>query len=233
MRSVSFAESQTLPASLPPAAAFLYGFVDATQDGHNRIRYGATTATLASAIYRGDGIAAALTTAGLATTFANGLFTCTPPSPNTLRAFDRLGVLMGLFHSASTASTPSATSHTSERISPVAIPLAGFTVARQVIQADDELNPDRFNRDMGHVYGAARVLEVRAMMHKWSLDAVRFGWVMRGKVAFVGPDVNPLDGATPGGSITGRVIGVSEPTFIGAAQLWAEVAFTIAIEEPS
>jgi hypothetical protein len=232
MRSVSFTESQTLPASLPPAAAFLYGFVDATIDGHNRIRYGSTTVTLGAGIYRGDGIAAALTTAGLSTSFANGLFTCTPPSANTLRAFDRLGVLMGLFGRASTDSTASATSHTSERISPIAIPLAGFTITRQMIQAADELNPDRFNRDMGFVYGAARVLEVRAMMHKWSLDAVRFGWVMRGKVAFVGPDTNPIDASAPGGSITGRVIGVGEPTFIGAAQLWAEVAFTIAIEEP-
>jgi len=232
MRSVSFSESQPLPSALPPAAAFLYGFVDATQNGHNRIRYGSTTVTLASAIFRGDGIAAGLTTAGLATTFANGLFTCTPSSADTLRAIDRLGVLMGLFAEASTLSTPSAASHTSERISPVAIPLAGFTILRQSIQADDELSPDRLNRDTGHVYGAARVLDVRCMMHKWSLDAVRFGWVLRGKVAFVGPDTDPIDASTPGGSITGRVIAVGEPAFIGAAQLWAEVTFTIAIEEP-
>jgi len=53
-----------------------------------------------------------------------------------------------------------------------------------------------------------------------------------GKVAFVGPDASLVDGSTPDGSLTARVLAVSEPSFLGAAQMWAEVTYTVTMEDP-
>ena len=232
MKTFAHTHGEALPATLPPAAAYLYGYVDATVPGYRQLAVGGSTLTLASAVTRGDGLAAALTTAGVPTTFANGLFTVAPSPSATIRPVDRLGVLLGLFSRANTVAHPSTASLTSERISPVAIPLAGFAVSAQRIQADDDMLQDRLLRQTGYVYGSARVFDVRVTMHKWALQALMFGWCMMGRVAFVGPDASLVDGATPDGSLTARVLSVSEPMFIGAAQLWAEVIFTVTMEDP-
>jgi hypothetical protein len=232
MRTFSYTHAEALPTALPPAGAHLYGFVDATVAGYRELRVGSTTYTIASAVTRGDALAAALTTAGVPTTYANGLFTVSPSPANTIRPVDRLGVLLGLFSRANTVAHPSTSSLTSERISPVAIPLAGFAVTMQRIQSDDEMLQDRLLRQTGYVYGSARVFDVRVTLHKWALQALLFGWCMTGKVAFVGPDTALISGAAPDGSLTARVLSVSEPTFIGASQLWAEVTFTVTMEDP-
>lgn len=232
MKTFSFTHGEALPTTLPPAGAFLYGFIDARVLGYRQLRVGATTYTIASAVTRGDQVAAALTTAGVPTTFANGLFTVTPSPAATIRPPDRLGVLLGLFLKANLTAHPSTSSLTSERISPIAIPLAGFAVTSQNIQADDDMMTDRLLRQTGYVYGSARVFEVRVTLHKWALQALLFGWCMTGRVAFVGSDTNLVSGSTPDGSLTARVLSVSEPVFIGGAQLWAEVTFTVTMEDP-
>jgi len=99
--------------------------------------------------------------------------------------------------------------------------------------ADDEVLSDRLVRDTGYTYGAARVLSIEATMHRWSLDALLYGWCMTGRVAFIGPNASGIDAGVPEGSALGvRIISVDEPRFIGAAQLWATVRFTVAMEDP-
>ena len=230
MRSLSQALQHGLPSELPPAAAMCFGYVDASVTGYCRLRAGSTTYQLASGIYRGDALATALTTAGLSTTHAAGRFTVTPASPMSLRGIDRLGVLLGLVARASDG-IPSASSFTSSRLSPVAIPLAGYFVESQRIDADDEQVPDRLERDMGFVWGGARVVTVRLTMHKWALDAWLFGWCQRGRVTFEGSNASPFGASQPGGAITGRVLSTASPQWIGEAQLWAEVRVTLAVED--
>jgi hypothetical protein len=138
--------------------------------------------------------------------------------------------LLGLIAKAGD-SIPSAASFTSSRLSPVAIPLAGYHVEAHRIDADDERVPDRLERDMGFVWGGARVVTVLLTLHKWALDAWLFGWCQRGKVAIEGGNASPFGASQPGGAITGRVISTTTPRWLGDAQLWAEVRVTLAVED--
>jgi hypothetical protein len=230
MRSLSQALQHELPSQLPPAGAMLYGYVDATETGYRRVRFASTAYQLASSIYRGDALAAALTAAGVPSTHADGRFTLTPATAGQLTGLDRLGVLLGLIAKAGD-SIPSAASFTSSRLSPVAIPLAGYHVEAQRIDADDERVPDRLERDMGFVWGGARVVTVLLTLHKWALDAWLFGWCQRGKVAIEGGNASLFGAGQPGGAITGRVISTTTPRWLGDAQLWAEVRVTLAVED--
>lgn len=230
MRSLAQALQHPLPAQLPPAGAMVYGYVDASETGYRRLRAGPTTYQLASGLYRGDALAAGLTSAGLPVAHAAGLFTVTPASSMSLVGTDRLGVLMGLVQRASNV-LPAASSFTSSRISPVAIPLAGYYVEAQRIDADDEQVSDRLERDIGYVWGGARVVTARLTMHKWALDAWLFGWCQRGKVTLEGGNVSPWGASQPGGAVTGRVMSTTSPSWIGEAQLWADVRVTLAVED--
>jgi hypothetical protein len=230
MRSLSQALQHELPSQLPPAGAMLYGYVDATETGYRRVRFASTAYQLASSIYRGDALAAALTAAGVPSTHADGRFTLTPATAGQLTGLDRLGVLLGLIAKAGD-SIPSAASFTSSRLSPVAIPLAGYHVEAQRIDADDERVPDRLERDMGFVWGGARVVTVLLTLHKWALDAWLFGWCQRGKVAIEGGNASLFGAGQPGGAITGRVISTTTPRWLGDAQLRAEVRVTLAVED--
>jgi len=230
MRSLSQALQHELPSQLPPAGAMLYGYVDATETGYRRVRFASTAYQLASGIYRGDELAAALTAAGVPSTHVDGRFTLTPATAVQFTGLDRLGVLLSLVAKAGD-SIPSAASFTSSRLSPVAIPLAGYHVEAQRIDADDERVPDRLERDMGFVWGGARVVTVLLTLHKWALDAWLFGWCQRGKVAIEGGNASPFGAGQPGGAITGRVISTTTPRWLGDAQLWAEVRVTLAVED--
>jgi hypothetical protein len=230
MRSLSQALQHTLPAQMPPAGAMLYGYVDASETGYRRLRAGATTYQLASGIYRGDALAAALTSSGLPTTHAEGRFTVTPASSMALIGPDRLGVLLGLVARAD-GGVPAASSFTSSRLSPVAIPLAGYHVEAQRIDSDDEQVPDRLERDMGFAWGGARVVTVLLTLHKWALDAWLFGWCQRGRITLEGGNASPFGASQPGGAITGRVMSTASPRWLGDAQLWAEVRVTLAVED--
>jgi hypothetical protein len=230
MRSLSQALQHELPSQLPPAGAMLYGYVDATETGYRRVRFASTAYQLASSIYRGDALAPALTAAGVPSTHADGRFTLTPATAGQFTGLDRLGVLLGLIAKAGD-SIPSAASFTSSRLSPVAIPLAGYHVEAQRIDADDERVPDRLERDMGFVWGGARVVTVLLTLHKWALDAWLFGWCQRGKVAIEGGNASLFGAGQPGGAITGRVISTTTPRWLGDAQLWAEVRVTLAVED--
>ena len=229
MRTLTQTVQHELPAQLPPAAAMVYGYVDATELGYRLLRVGSTDYQLASGIVSGENLAAALTTAGVPTTHAEGRFTLTPTVPGVVIAWDRLGVLLGIVARAG-GSLPSAASYTSTRLSPVAIPLAGYFVEAQRIDADDASIPDRLERDMGFVWGGARVVTVRLTMHKWALDAWLFGWCQRGRVTIKGSNAAALGPTEPGGTITGKVVSTGTPRWIGDAQLWAEVLVTLAVE---
>jgi hypothetical protein len=210
----------------------LYGYVEASEAGYCSIKLGSTTYTLPSGIYRADELATQLTTAGVPTAHAGGLYTVTPASSVMLTATDRLAVIMGLTQQASLSPTSSASSFTSQRIAPVAIPIAGFYTQSHRIDADDDRLSDRMERDMGYTWGAARVLTVRLTLHKWALDAWLFGWCQRGKVTLVGNLDDILEPLRPNGRIDGRVMSTTTPTWLGEAQLWAEVSMTLAVEEP-
>jgi hypothetical protein len=232
MRTLSQALQHPLPDVLPPPAAMLYGYVDTSEAGYRTLRVGSTTYTVTSGIYRADELATQLTSQGVPTTHAGGLYTVTPASATALRADDRLAVIMGLTQQASMTPTSSVSSFTSQRIAPVAIPLAGFYTQSHRVDADDERQNDRMERDMGYTWGAARVLTVRLTLHKWALDAWLFGWCQRGKVTLVGSLDDILEPLRPNGRIDGRVMSTSTPTWLGEAQLWAEVTMTLAVEEP-
>jgi hypothetical protein len=234
MRTLSQALQHPLPDVLPPPAAMLYGYVDTSEVGYRTLRVGATTYTIPASpsAYRADELATALTSLGASTTHAGGLYTVTPGTFATLTAPDRLAVIMGLTQQASLSPTASASSFTSQRIAPVAIPLAGFYTQAHRVDADDERMNDRMERDMGYTWGAARVLTVRLTLHKWALDAWLFGWCQRGNVTLVGSLDAPLDGSLPTGRLDGRVMSTTTPTWLGEAQLWAEVSMTLAVEEP-
>jgi hypothetical protein len=232
MRTLSQALQHPLPDVLPPPAAMLYGYVDTSEAGYRTLRVGSTTYTVTSGIYRGDELATQLTSQGVPTTHAGGLYTLTPGTSAMLTAPDRLAVIMGLTQQASLSPTSSASSFTSQRIAPVAIPIAGFYTQAHRVDADDERLNDRMERDMGYTWGAARVLTVRLTLHKWALDAWLFGWCQRGKVTLVGNLDDILEPLRPNGRIDGRVMSTTTPTWLGEAQLWAEVSMTLAVEEP-
>jgi hypothetical protein len=231
MLSLFQSTQESLPTNLPPAGAYLYGYVDTNDEGYRLIARGGSTYLLAAGVYRGDELAAALTTAGIASTFDNGLFSVGSATPATMRYDDRLGYCLGLARRAGTETTPSTAGPVvSTRISPVAIPLAGFSVRNHEIMAEDEQGRDRLQRDIGYVYGAARVLEIKVKLHKWSLDALMEGWCMKGKVSFIGPNATIISGSNPEGSaLDVKVLSVSSPMYIGPAQLWAEVTFIVAL----
>lgn len=233
MKSMNQTYAGPLPDGLrlPPAAAMLYGYVDATESGYRRLALGATAYTIAPDVYRGDELAAALTAAGASTSHNAGLFSIFPDETTTLTATDRLAVLLGLLERAG-MTTGSGDSFASGRISPVAIPLAGYSVTQQRIDADDERIGDRLERDMGYVWGGARVVTVRVTLHKWALDAYLFGWVQRGRVTVVGSQAAQVSGSVPGGSVTGRVLSAGQPSYLGDARFWAEVELVLAVEEP-
>lgn|GEM_PF-5420714 len=232
MKTLTQGTSEELPRQLPPAGAFLYGYVDTTIAGYRTLRHSATTYTLASGNYRGDELAAAITSAGLAASFSNGIFSLGAAASSSMIFADRLGYLLGIVRTASGNTMGITEPHVSSRISPVAIPLAGFVVRLHEIKAEDEQISDRLQRDIGYVYGAARVLTIEATMHKWSLAALLEGWCMTGRVSFMGPILDTIEPSTPEGSAAGvRILSVAEPVFIGQAQLWATVTFTVALEE--
>jgi len=229
MKSLSQTIQNELPSALPPAGAMLYGYVDTSETGYRQAMLGATTYTLASGIFRGDALAAQLSAVGVPTTHQAGRFTVTPSPAASWYSSDRLGVLMGLTARAGDT-VLSAASHTSSRLSPVAIPLAGFYVASQRVDADDESMPDRLERDLGFAWGGARVVTINATLHKWALDAWLFGWCQRGRVTFEGSNAADLSGSQPGGKVTGHVIATSAPRWIGDAQIWAEISAQLAVE---
>lgn len=230
----TYSQPMPLPSALPPAAAMLYGYVDATEVGYRQLRFDATTYTLASAIYRADGLVAALNAAGggaFTAAHSAGIWTLTTSPARAFWSVDRLAVLLGLAEQAG-LEHPSATSVQSSRVSPVAIPLAGYQVTQQRIEADDERVGDRLERDMGYVWQGARVVSLRLTMHRWALDAWLFGWCQRGRVAVVGSDASPLSGSRPTGTVTGRVVSAGLPRYQGDAKMWAEVDLVLAVEEP-
>ena len=221
--------SSTLPATLPPASGYLSGWVDTSVPGHRKLflPVASVLATLASGYYRGDALAAALVAQSVPTTFSGGLFTITPPAPDVVTATDRLAVLLGLTARAG-QTLPSAAAVTSQRISPVAIPLLGAIWTAVTVDADDVIQVSRQQRASGYAWGAVRVWDVEILMHRWAYEAFDFGWCSKGKVTVVcGSDVAMASGVT-GGKIEGQVLSASTPVWSSTVELQASVTLRIA-----
>lgn len=222
MTSHMFPPSSPLPASLPPASGYLYGWVDTTVPGHRVISTTQpATFTIPPGYYRGDALADELTSQGLATTFANGRFS----TEKTLIGTDRLGVLMGFFAQSGQQLPGDSASF---RISPVAIPLLGAIWDAVTIDADDALTMSRSQRASGYVWGAVRVWDVTLTMHRWSFEALDFGWCTRGKVTVVCGSETAMSSAETGGKIEGQVLSISRPVWSSTVELQATVTMRIA-----
>ena len=226
--------SSPLPPQLPPAAGYLWGFVDGRINGHKTLRVGAADLNL-TAVTRADAIAGLLAATGVVTcTFADGLFTVAPTSPpQTLggSSSGRLGWLMGLLPRAMVTPLPAAASFVSSRVSPVAIPHLGAIWQRVEVDADDVLDVSRRMIPTGYVWGGVRVFDVSLTVHRWALEALAEGWCCRGKVAVECGSSSPMGPAEPGGIIEGTVLGVSEPEWLSASELIATVRMRIAVPE--
>jgi hypothetical protein len=227
-----FPSSSPLPASLPPASGHLYGWVDTSVPGHRTLSETTTpsTFTVADGYYRGDELAAALTTAGLSASYETdpGLFRLAPGSTKILASTDRLGVLLGFFARAG-QTLPAATGvMTAYRVSPVAIPLLGAVWDAVTIDADDALQMSRAQRASGYVWGAVRVWDVTLMMHRWSFEALGVGWCTRGKVTVVCGSDTLMSSSETGGKIEGHVLSVSRPVWSSTVELQATVTMRIA-----
>jgi hypothetical protein len=218
-----------LPATLPTPAAWLLGWVDTSVPGHRQIRYGATTVTVPSGYYRGDALAAQLTALGLPTALGPGVFTVTPPSPATLRSIDQLGVIMGLF-ALTNETRSSAATHTSNRISPVAIPLQGAHWTQLQVDSDDVLTMSRAARAAGYVWGAVRVWEVELYLARHAFEALQRGWCLRGKVTVTPAlsGVSPMSAGETQGLIEGQVLQVMRPEWTSPTEVQARVRMRIA-----
>jgi len=220
------------PVSPPPSpAAYLLGWVDTNVPGHRWLRAGATLYEVPPGYYRGDEIAAELTTQGLTTNYDAGLFDVRPLPSATLTADDRLGVVMGLFARAG-ETLPSKASHVSQRISPVAIPLVGAHWRAVTTDADDVLTVSRTQRAAGYVWGSARLWDIELWMSRQSWQAFEFGWCARGKVT-VTPSLGltqPMSGPQPAGFIEGQVLSVQRAEWTSSAEVLARVQMRIASE---
>ena len=216
-----------LPATLPTAAAYLYGWVDTTIPGHRTITDGPSVRTLASGYHRGDALAAELTAAGLPCAFANGRFTASPTIPDEMTATDRLAVIMGFLGRAGHLLNTSAT-HVSAHISPVAIPLHGAMWNQITIDSDDVMQLSRQQRASGYAWGAVRVFDVELTLHRWAFEALSTGWCTRGRVTVVAGDDTPMSGTNPDGYIQGQVLQVSRPEVIDEIEQVYRVLMRIA-----
>jgi hypothetical protein len=219
--------SQILTEAPALPAGYLFGWVDTSVPGHRLITEGASLRTLASGYYRGDALAAALTTAGLPTTFASGRFTCTPGSATTLTSTDRLAVLLGLTARAG-QQLASAATHTSTVFSPVAIPHVGAMWQSVVVDADDVLSMSRQQRSAGYVWGGTRVWDVTLTLSRPAVEALAQGWCHRGRVTVhCGTDA-PMSASEPRGYIQGAVLSVSAPSWMSSVETFATVTIRIA-----
>jgi len=225
MTFAMFPGSSVLPATLPPASGYIYGWVDTSVPGHRTITDtgGPTTYTLASGYHRGDELAAELTTQGLATTFDNGQFTLS--LTGKVGSDDRLAVILGVAARSGQSLIETAVSG---RISPVAIPLLGAQWQRVTVDADDVMTLSRQQRASGYAWGATRVWDVEVLMHRWAFEAFEFGWCSKGKVTVVcGSDV-AMSSSETGGKIEGQVLSVTRPVWSSTVELQASVVLRIA-----
>jgi len=221
-----FPGSSVLPATLPPASGYLYGWVDTSVPGHRTITDdpgASVTYTLASGFYRGDELAAELTTQGLATSYDNGKFTVS--AAGNLASDDRLAVILGI---AARSGQTLIDTTVSGRISPVAIPLLGAQWQQVTVDADDVMTLSRQQRASGYAWGATRVWDVEVLMHRWAFEAFEFGWCSKGKVSIVcGSDV-AMSSSETGGKIEGQVLSVTRPVWSSTVELQATVTMRIA-----
>lgn len=228
--------SSALPPQLPSAAGYIWGHVDGRVPGHRTLRVGSANITLPASLTRADGLAALIQGAASVSscTLADGRFTLVPATaPSTLggASTGRLGWLMGLLPRASTTSTTTASSFTSSRISPLAVPILGAIWQEVSVDADDVFDASRRGIPAGYCWGGVRVWRLTVTLHRWALEALAEGWVTRGKVAVQCGPSGPVGPSEVGGIVEGTVLGVSEPEWLSASELIATVNMRIAVPE--
>lgn len=227
--------TREIPAYWPNAQAWIWAEVRTDHPGYRQLSIGATPITVTSGTHRADGLITQLDTdLGAASWNAAidsaGRVTLSG-SASAITYTDRLGWALGLAPVAG-AIAPSSATHTSLWVSPVAIPLLGATWDEVRASREIETIVDSAGRRAGYVYGSARVWRWRITLTRWALDALREGPCLYGKIT-VNPyasEVDAADATTPGGRLTGYVIGVSDVTWSGPTEEIATLVLTMAGE---
>lgn len=216
-------------ATLPPAAAWLLGYVRTDAPGYREINLGSVIITAASGDLRFDAWVAALDTASLAVggdnvnweTNGRVLFAGGFTYP------DRAGWLAGVGVEAGTTANQSDGS--SVFIPPAGIPLIGATWTQVIDDADRRQLLDRHRRNQGYVWGSALLWRCKLVMHRYALEALQTGWCLRGKVTLRCADMldTPISSTEPRGAITGYALGLDSVSWLDSIQQNARVEMTI------
>ena len=220
--------------------AFLYGYVQTETAGHRKIRIGGTDYTVALTGADGvvfptfiSGLSTAIVGAGWAATLnSTGSSTLSGSSAAVIFS-DSLGMLLGMPYPAGT-SAGTVSSITSQTPSPACIPLFGAEWTEVEIQRSVRYEVTRFARTHGYIYGGARLYTWVMVMDRESLNALRFGWVLRTKIRIQGAGTGgsgSVSGAiasnNPSGYLDGYPLGIQRVEWIDGVQQIARVTMAV------
>lgn len=219
------------PALSDPPAAWLLGWVRTDVPGYREMEIGSTLYVVPSGTYRFDAFVDAITV-------FNGDIVWNEALPAGVAGIganaevypDRLGWLIGA--NVEAGGTPLYTD--ALVIPPGGIPLIGYTWTRVTIDQDRRQIVDRYKRNQGYVWGGALIIQTELTMHRWSFEALRAGWCLRGNVTVGGSSKlnDAFDGTDPQGAITGYVLGIeAEPGWQDQRQTVGKVTMYLATED--
>lgn len=188
---------------------WIWGWIDTTVPGYRKLRKstGAVNYTVTDGYYRFPEYISALDTlmsgGDGARIGSTGQVTLTMNGGSTILWQDRLGWLCGFGDIQPGTTSLTATDHMSILPSPAGIPLYGATWTEVNMAQETSLVLSRFSRAHSYAYGTARVWRWKMVMSKFSVDAMRSGWVLAGKITIASeaPDFSSGQWAagTPGG----------------------------------
>lgn len=223
--------------------AWLYGYVDTDHPGYRKVTLGASAITVGAGYYRWDALVTAVNSAvsgagwGLAST-STGITTLTKGSGTASVTWpDRLGWVLG-FNTRPGTSEGTVGALTSRAVPPAAIPLLGATWDDVEVRKDTQFVVDRNLRGHGYVFGTSRVWRWRLVMSSGSLDALKTGWCLNGKVVISPANPTGLGADTAwsssntDGYVEGVPIGVESVRWIDSLQTVAEVMLLMTVVGP-
>ena len=226
------------------ATAWIYGYIDTDVPGYRKVSIGGSVRTAAAGYYRFDAYLGAITSAtasdgfGMAVNSSGGC-TLTKPMGSAAAVVwtDRLGWLCGM-RADPGDSEGSVNTVTARMPSPACIPLLGATWDEVEIHKQREFKIDRQLRGHGFVFGGARLWTWRLTMDKDSLEALRTGWCLRGKIVISGKDPTQLhtDSAWSSSNTDGflecRPVGIQRTRWLDVGHTIAEVELLVTTQGP-
>ena len=228
--------------SMTPSA-FLYGYVDTDIPGYRKVSLGGSVKTVAAGYYRWDAfitaINSAISSAGwvLAST-STGLTSLAKGSGTGAVVWtDRLGWLLG-YDQPPGGAEGTVSGVMARAVAPGAIPLIGATWESVEIQKERQFVVDRSQRGHGYVFGTSRVWRWKLVMSSFSLEALRTGWCLSGKVVVSAKDPTQLGSdsawstSNTGGYLEGVPVGVENVRWLDELQTVAEVTLLITTAGP-